>query len=122
MSCDGTLKIGGIRICDTAEPTRYRVAAGRYRVALRHNRLLHRKVPVLLMPDEPGTPAGLQETPPYLCMGNGVYACRDARILLGTYIAPGCLKQSRQPFMLLYDRIKKTLARGQEVSLLITDC
>ncbi len=56
-----------------------------------------------------------------LAIGNGAYSSFDGRILLGTYIAPGCLKLSREPFMQLYNRINASLRRGHEVTIKITE-
>jgi hypothetical protein len=54
-----------------------------------------------------------------LAYGNGIYNCQDARILLGTTIIPGCLKNSKEPFLLLYDRINHAIRRGHSVKLKI---
>ena len=115
---DGTLRIDGLRICDTAEHSQYRVPAGTYRIVLKWNRAHRRKVPTL----EPLKPLPRQmPSAPCLCIGNGIYSSHDGRILLGTYIAPGCLKCSREPFMQLYHRINNSMRRGNEVFLSIKE-
>lgn len=56
---------------------------------------------------------------PKLLYGNGVFNRTDGAILIGRYLAPGILKQSRPYFDRLHDRIEKTIARGKEVWLII---
>ena len=75
-----------------------------------YSKLFHRKMPFLM-------------EAPHACLayGNGIYSNPDGRILLGTTIIPGCLKNSREPFLRLYDRINQSLRRGHEVTLIITE-
>ena len=119
ITCDGTLSIDGTHICDTAENTPFRAPAGTYRIVLQHSKRFGRKVPALMpllpAPDEAHAPSAV------LAIGNGIFHRNDSRILLGTYIAPGCLMRSRAPFMQLYDRINHSLRRGHDVTLLITE-
>ena len=110
IACDGTIIINGSRICDTAEHSQYRVPAGTYHIALCKSQKHGRKVPILV--EAPGV---------CLVHGNGIYGCRDGRILLGLYLAPGCVKHSYPHFKLLYDRINAALRRGHEVTLRITE-
>ena len=110
IACDGTLTIDDTRICDTAENARYRVPAGTYRIALRYSSIHSRKVPVLV--EKPSV---------CLAIGNGIWNRTDGRILTGTRIAPGCVKQSREPFMQLYNRINASLRRHHEVTIKITE-
>ena len=110
IACDGTIIIGGSRICDTAEHSQYRVPAGSYHIALCKSETYGRKVPILV------------EAPSFcLVHGNSIYGKRDGRILVGLHIIPGWLKHSNILFMLLYDRINKALRRGHEVKLIITE-
>lgn len=113
-TCDGILKIDDIRICNTAENAKYRPPAGTYRIILRYNKAQGRKVPTLISEDTSKRQA-------YLAIGNGIYNRHDGRIILGTYIVPGCLKCSRESFMTLYDRINNSQRRGHEVTLKITE-
>ena len=110
VACDGTITIGGELICDTTEHSMHRPPVGTYSIALRYSGTHGRKVPVLV------------ETPG-ICLvhGNGIYNRRDGRILLGLFLAPGCVKHSYHHFMLLYDRINAALRRGHEVTLRITE-
>ena len=56
---------------------------------------------------------------PMLKPGNGIYNRADGSIIVGTYIAPGCLKNSKEPFESLCERIRKLSSRGSEISLTI---
>lgn len=58
---------------------------------------------------------------PMLKPGNGVYHREDGSIILGTYIAPGCLKHSKEAFDTVYDRIRKSSERGHEITLTIEE-
>lgn len=110
FACDGRLSISGEYITDTCEHSHYRVPVGTYHIQLRYSKTHGRKVPVL-------------EEAPDVCLaiGNGIFSSTDGRILLGTYICPGCLKHSREPFMKLYNRINTSIRRGHEVTLTITE-
>lgn len=103
---DGHLYIDNEHVCDTAENTLYMMEAGTYQVRLVNDLRLRRKFPNL----------GLGCNIRY---GNGVYNIRDSTILVGTYIAPGCLSHSREAFDTLYQRIRKSIERGNQVSLII---
>lgn len=115
-TCDGILRIDGKRICDTAEHSLYRLPAGTYLIVLKYSKEYGRKMPMLVDIKK-------EDTSPKACLaiGNGVFNNKDGSILLGTHIVPGCLKCSRQPFMQLYDRINKSIIRGHEVTLTITE-
>jgi len=92
-TCDGRLYAeDGTYICDTAEATPYMLAAGEHNI----------------------TPKSK-----LLSKGNGVYNLRCHRILLGTYIVPGCLKHSAKAYDRLYQRIKKARQRKKQVVLVI---
>lgn len=54
-----------------------------------------------------------------LCPGNGVYNRTDGAILLGKYLAPGCLTHPKTAFDTLYERIRKNSERGNEITLTI---
>ena len=75
-----------------------------------YSKQFHRKMPFLM------------EAPhAFIAFGNGIFNSPDGRILLGTTIIPGCLKNSREPFLRLYDRINQSIRRGHEVTLIITE-
>jgi len=120
IACDGTLSIDDLQICNTAEHSQHRIPPGTYRIGLRYSRRLGRRVPTLSPLESISRPkrGGFEG---HLAIGNGIYTVRDSRILLGTYIAPGCLRRSRPIFRLLYDRINNAQRRGHEVLLSITE-
>ena len=115
---DGQLSIDGIRICDCAENAHTALPPGTYSIAIVHCRQYARKMPLI-------TPISNQSSVinnricPMLKPGNGVYNRKDGSILVGEYLVPGCLKHSRFTFDNLYDRIRKNLERGKEVTLTI---
>lgn len=53
--------------------------------------------------------------------GNGVYKRTDGGIILGTYLAPGCLTHPKEAFADFYDRIRKSIERGHELTLTIVE-
>ena len=115
---DGQLSIDGIRICDCAENAHTALPPGTYSITIVHCRQYARKMPLI-------TPISNQSSVinnricPMLKPGNGVYNRKDGSILVGEYLVPGCLKHSRFTFDNLYDRIRKNLERGNEVTLTI---
>lgn len=58
---------------------------------------------------------------PMLKPGNGVYHRDDGSIIVGEFIAPGCLKNTKEKFDIIYERIRKNLERGNPVTLCIID-
>ena len=115
---DGQLSIDGIRICDCAENAHTALPPGTYSITIVHCRQYARKMPLI-------TPISNQSSVinnricPMLKPGNGVYNRTDGAIIVGEYLVPGCLKHSRFTFDNLYDRIRKNLQRGKEVTLTI---
>ena len=115
---DGQLSIDGIRICDCAENAHTALPPGTYPITIVHCRQYARKMPLI-------TPISNQSSVinnricPMLCPGNGVYHRKDGSIIVGEYLVPGCLKHSRFTFDNLYDRIRKNIERGNEVTLTI---
>ena len=115
---DGQLSIDGIRICDCAENAHTALPPGTYSITIVHCRQYARKMPLI-------TPISNQSSVinnricPMLKPGNGVYHREDGSIIVGEYLVPGCLKHSRFTFDNLYDRIRKNLQRGKEVTLTI---
>ena len=67
----------------------------------------------------------LKRFPSYYCpqirSGNGVFGVTDGSIILGSYLAPGIVRKSRQAFDALYERIRKNIERGKCISLKISD-
>lgn len=133
----GILKIDGERICHTAEATSTLLPAGTYRIALFRCRKHYRKMPLLLRANEDypctsPTPHqckhchtsslnfALREGCPMLRWGNGAYNRTDGAILIGEYYLPGIVIHSRQIFDRLYERIEKSISRGNQVWLIIS--
>ncbi len=56
---------------------------------------------------------------PQLKIGNGVYNRPDGSIIVGTHIVPGCLLHSKEAYDPLYQRIRKSIERGNQVVLTI---
>ena len=56
---------------------------------------------------------------PMLKPGNGVHNRLDGSIILGTRIIPGCLKHPKQAFDAVYGRIRKSIERGNQVTVTI---
>lgn len=57
---------------------------------------------------------------PMLKPGNGVYNRTDGSIIVGKYLAPGCLSHPLEAFHSLYERIRKNIERGNPVQLIIS--
>ena len=115
---DGQLSIDGIRICDCAENAHTALPPGTYSIAIVPCRQYARKMP-LITPISNQSSVINNRVCPMLLPGNGVYNRKDGSILVGEYLVPGCLKHSRFTFDNLYDRIRKNLERGNEVTLTI---
>lgn len=115
---DGQLSIDGIRICDCAENAHTALPPGTYSITIAHCRQYARKMP-LITPISNQSSVINNRVCPMLKSGNGVYNSKDGSILVGEYLVPGCLKHSRFTFDNLYDRIRKNLQRGKEVTLTI---
>lgn len=58
---------------------------------------------------------------PHFAPGNGAYNLTDGSILVGRYLQPGILFHSRKVYNSLYNRIRKQLARKQNVTLIISE-
>lgn len=115
---DGQLSIDGIRICDCAENAHTALPPGIYSITIVHCRQYARKMP-LITPISNQSSVINNRVCPMLLPGNGVYNRKDGSILVGEYLVPGCLKLSKTAFDNLYDRIRKNLQRGKEVTLTI---
>lgn len=115
---DGQLSIDGIRICDCAENAHTALPPGTYSITIVHCRQYARKMP-LITPISNQSSVINNRVCPMLKPGNGVYNRKDGSILVGEYLVPGCLKLSKTAFDNLYDRIRKNLQRGKEVTLTI---
>ena len=137
QAIDGTLYIDGIRICDTAENAESCLRPGTYPVIRHKCRQKARFVPVILSdncPDRERLEAYCRRCKrlryvtcnssmpcfcPQITMGNGVHNRKDGSIITGTRIVSGCLKQSKEPFENICERLRKLDGRGSEVTLTI---
>lgn len=146
---DGQIWIDGMKVCDCAENAHHCLEPSKYQVIIHKCRFHARKMPVIKVPNvskfqsskEPGTLepmepwnppcetcpklsyVGNNSTMPMICPmlkpGNGVYNRTDGSIIVGKYLAPGCLSHPKQAFDMLYERIRKNLERGNVVTLQI---
>ena len=139
---DGQLSIDGIHICDCAENAHTALPPGTYPIAIVPCRQYARKMPVVCVSDSAHANANLPSPSLSLCSschrrpsvgintklpcvcpmlkpGNGVYHREDGSIIVGEYLVPGCLKHPKTTFDLLYERIRKNIERGSEVTLTI---
>ena len=126
---DGQIFIDGAKVCDCAENAHHCLPPGEYQIIVHKCRHHARKMPVILpMSDCSACPklpyVGNNTSMPckciQICPGNGVYNRTDGAILVGKYIAPGCLSHPKSAFDNLYDRIRKNAERGNEITLTIT--
>ena len=131
---DSQVYIDGMHICDSAENAKTAIKAGTYPIAITKCKQHARKMPIAILHKDI-CPAcvhcPLQESVnnntkmPVLCPqikpGNGVYHRTDGSIIVGTYIAPGCLARPKVAFDSIYDRIRKNVERGNKVILVIEE-
>lgn len=89
---DGYIKIGGSKVCDTAERTLFKLEPGRY--PLKRNKL-------------------------YLAAGNGVYTLRKPTVIVGEHRCRGLVIRSRPTYLRIYERLKKAFARKEDVVLVV---
>ena len=129
---DDQIRIDGMRVCDSAENNHFAMAPGTYPITLVKCHQHARKMPIIqvqgcsLCEECKKLPyVGNNSTMPMICPmlkpGNGVYNRTDGSIIVGKYLAPGCLSHPKQAFDALYERIRKNLERGNEVSINITN-
>lgn len=129
---DGILSIDGFKLCDTAEHCATALAEGTYRIVRHKCKQNGRFVPFIITDTMSKPPCEscpklefftCNSTMPCIChqikIGNGIYNRADGSIIVGTYIAPGCLKNSKEPFESLCERIRKLSSRGSEITLTI---
>ncbi len=134
--CEGYISIDGTRICSTLENNDYKVPSGEYIIRLVKCKHHARQMPVLL--PQPSTlnsqplcsmcpkalnsdPSSLNLTLPCYCPmlkpGNGVHNRHDGSILIGEYNCPNSLIHPKTVFEPLYERIRKSISRGNQVLL-----
>ena len=128
---EGHVSIDGQRICDTLENSFSCLATGSYAVELVKCKQYARKmilvktfVPRCLDCPRLKFVFGNTRMPqpcPQLKPGNGIHNRHDGSIVVGTRSSLGCIIHPRDAFIALYDRIRKNVERGREVTLEIKE-
>ena len=113
-SVDGKLVIDGSVVCHTVEHAAWCLPQGQYRVEIQYVRQLARKMPCLIG-------AGDAMPKAMVMMGNGVYHLRCGHIIVGEELVPGSVKKSLAAFNALYERLRKSIARGHTITLTIVE-
>ena len=131
---EGHLRIDGFTICDTLENTYSCLAPGDYRVHIIKCRQYARKMPILIPNSSSLIPNSCSSCPrkhyvnhntvmpcfcPMIKPGNGIHSRHDGSILVGHRQCQGLLIHPREVFATLYDRLRMTIQRGNEVTLKI---
>lgn len=126
---DGQIWIDGMKVCDCAENAHHSLEPGTYQIEVAKCNKHARKMPIILpKPDCETCPrlpyVGNNTSMPckcvQLCPGNGVYNRTDGSIIVGKYLAPGCLSHPLEAFHSLYERIRKNIERGNPVYIIIS--
>ncbi len=129
---DGQLIVDGQILCNTVEDSSTCLPTGTYTVGRHYCKQYARYVPKIQSgkcqcdkcPKHTGIVTN-NTTMPCVChqlkMGNGIFHRKDGSIILGTTIAPGCLKLTREPYELLSERIRKISGRGNPITLTIKE-
>ena len=133
----GQLTIDGNRVCQTLENALSCVPAGEYVISLIKCKQYARKMP-LVFPQ----PSSLIPQPscaqcpklkfvcsnstlpcycPQIKPGNGVHDRHDGSIIVGQYNCLGSIIKPRDIFDALYERIRKSISRGNVVTLIVKD-
>lgn len=129
----GKLTIDGTRVCDTLENSLSMTPSGEYEISLIKCKQYSRKMPCL-NPQSPcdlckksknSQPSSLNFTLPCYCPqikpGNGIHNRLDGSILVGKYNCLGSLIHPKDAFDSLYERIRKSIYRGNQVKLTIKE-
>ena len=124
----GSLTIDGNKVCSTLENANALVPSGDYVISLIKCKQYSRKMPCL----NPSAPCDLCPKLPFVCNnstlpcwcpmlkpGNGVHNRLDGSILVGQYNCLNSLIHTKTTFDPLYERIRKSLSRGNVVKLII---
>ena len=134
----GQLTIDGNRVCQTLENALSCVPAGEYPITLIKCKQYSRKMPLLFphsaLDAEPHAPCSQCPKLKFVCSnstlpcycpqikpGNGVHDRHDGSIIVGQYNCLGSIIKPRDIFDALYERIRKSISRGNQVTLIIKD-
>lgn len=125
-----------VKVCGTVEREADCLPAGKYRVRIGKCIYHHRKMPFLVPMDssqcelcckarhshEFGDISAFASLPCAMIQpGNGPFTMSRGSILVGEVHAPGYVLKSQQLFTTLYERIKKAVWRGHDVTLEIKE-
>ena len=125
-----------VKVCGTVEREADCLPAGKYRVRIGKCIYHHRKMPFLVPVDssqcelcckarhshEFGDISAFASLPCAMIQpGNGPFTMSRGSILVGEVHAPGYVLKSQSLFTTLYERIKKAVWRGNEVTLEIKE-
>lgn len=125
-----------VKVCGTVERAADCLPAGKYRVCIGKCIYHHRKMPFLVPMDssqcelcckarhshEFGDISAFASLPCAMIQpGNGPFTMGRGSILVGEVHAPGYVLKSQSLFTTLYERIKKAVWRGNEVTLEIKE-
>ena len=125
-----------VKVCGTVEREADCLPAGKYRVCIGKCIYHHRKMPFLVPVDssqcelcckarhshEFGDISAFTSLPCAMIQpGNGPFTMGRGSILVGEVHAPGYVLKSQSLFTTLYERIKKAVWRGNEVTLEIKE-
>ena len=125
-----------VKVCGTVEREADCLPAGKYRVCIGKCIYHHRKMPFLVPVDssqcelcckarhshEFGDISAFASLPCAMIQpGNGPFTMGRGSILVGEVHAPGYVLKSHPLFTTLYERIKKAVWRGNEVTLEIKE-
>lgn len=126
----GHLTIDGVRICSTLENSNAQVPVGEYVITLLKCKQYSRKMLCL----NPNAPCKKCKKLQYVCMnstlpcwcpmlkpGNGIHDRFDGSILVGQYQCLNSLLHPKKVFDTLYQRIRKSISRGNKVTLKIIE-
>lgn len=124
----GSLSIDGTKICSTLENANALVPSGDYQISLIKCKQYSRKM-LCLNANAPCSKCPKQKfvcnnsTLPCYCPmlkpGNGVHNRHDGSIIVGVYNCPGSIIKPRDIFDALYERIRKSISRGNKVILCV---
>ena len=124
----GRLSIDGNHICDTLENSSSCLPKGEYVVTLLKCRQYSRKMPCL----NQNSHCDLCKRLPFVCNnttlpcycpmikpGNGIHNRLDGSILVGKFNCLNSLIHPKTVFDALYERIRKSIGRGNKVTLIV---
>lgn len=105
-----------VKVCGTVERAADCLPVGKYRVCIAKCKRLNRKMPYLVPMDDASAKSVAMIQP-----GNGPFTMSRGSILVGEVHAPGYVLKSQPLFTTLYERIKKAVWRGHDVTLEIKE-